>query len=405
MGSSGVPPAGCGKHELGLATHSSESNSATAMVAALPHLEEVPRRIVRAGVVQLVVAVPQEKSGRAGGRRRRSVEVGRRQCLEAEPAEAGSREALIAGREAGYHPLAVQRIGGRRALVGRHVVGIRPDGILGIVRELLRAEIVAEPPAAERIVRPRDVYAEVVSPAGELAHQPAAGERVEQHDAVAEARGAATVARPEGAQHGGTGDDVARGLVEHEEGAAARRVHELDVVGGADVADRVGRNRPGESLAVDVEIRRREERGRRARGRTGRLHVEQGVPPSLARTRRAGRALGVGMATGRPGDDRIARMPGTGGRKHPQVSREDVGDDGWTGGGARRRRAACGRRRNQQSGQGHGGHHRVPSMRGGGEPSLSGHVHLRGPAWPMKTPAAAARASRPPAVRSARPGP
>src|SRR5439155_1706444 len=124
-------------------------------------------------------SVPQEKTGRAGWRGRRSVEVGRRECLEAESAEAGRRETLIAGREAGDHPGAFQRVGGGRALVGRHVVRIRPDGILGIVRELRRAEVVAEPPAAERIARARDVHAEVVPPDRELAHQPAAGELVE----------------------------------------------------------------------------------------------------------------------------------------------------------------------------------------------------------------------------------
>ena len=331
----------------------------------LPHLEEVPRRIVRAWVVQLVVAVPQEKTGRAGWRGRRSVEVGRRECLEAESAEAGRRETLMAGREAGDHPGALQRVGSGRALVGRHVIGIRPDGILGIVRELRRAEVVAEPPAAERIARARDVHAEVVPPDRELAHQPAAGELVEQHDAVTEAGGAATIARPERAQQGGTGDDGARGLVEHDEGAATRRVHELDVVAGADVADRVGRNHPGESLPVEVEIRRREKTGRSSRWRTGRLHVEQRIPPSLARRGRPGRARGVGLAAGRSLGDRVARPPAADGRKPPQVPREHVRRDGWTGGTAVGRRVAWrDRRRAQQSGEGDDGHHDMPSMRG-----------------------------------------
>ena len=264
---------------------------------------------------------------------------------------------MIARREAGDHAGAVQRIGGGRALVGRHVVGVRPDGILGIVRKLRRAEVVAEPPAAERIAGPRDVHAEVVPLARQLAHQPAAGERVEEHDAVTEAGGAATAARPEGAQHGGPGSDRARGLVDHDERAAARRVHELDVVAPADVADRVGWVRPGESLTLEVEIRGREE----ARGHdlqpAGRLRVEQGVAPPLSRVCRSGGVRGVGLAAERPAEGRVARTPDADGRKRPHVPREDVRGDRWTGGGPVAQRRG---RRAEKSGEGEDRRHDVP---------------------------------------------
>src|SRR5437763_356521 len=148
----------------------------------------------------------------------------------------------------------------------------------------------------------------------ELAHQPAAGERIEEHDAVPEAGGAETAARPEGAQHGGPADDRTRGLVDHDERAAARRVHELDVVAPADVADRVGWVRPGESLTLEVEIRGREE----ARGHdlqpAGCLRVEQGIAPPLSRVCRSGGVRGVGLAAERPAEGRVARTPDADGR-------------------------------------------------------------------------------------------
>jgi len=103
-------------------------------------------------------------------------------------------------------------------------------------------EVVAEPAAGQRVAGPGDVDAEVVADRGELRHEPAAGERVEEDDAVAIARHARAARRAEVAEHGRVGDQASVALPVDGEGAAARRVDHLDVVLRADVADRVGRH-------------------------------------------------------------------------------------------------------------------------------------------------------------------
>ena len=223
-------------------------------------LEVVLRGVVRAGVVRLVVAVPHEDPGRPRGRRRRAVEVGRGQHLEAERIQRGRREALVGRGGAGEHVGSVERVDRGRAFVRAEVVGVGPDGVLRVVRELGEREDVVVPAAADRVRRLRHVDAQVVARRGELGDQPALRELVVEHDRVAAARraGAGAAQRRERER---AGDDGAVGLVVDRVVRGAAAVDGLDVVGRADVADRVRRVDAGVALRAHVDAGRGEGAG------------------------------------------------------------------------------------------------------------------------------------------------
>ena len=283
----------------------------------LEEIEEVVRRIGAGGAVQLVVAVADEEGGRARRRRRRAVDVARRERLEGEAVERRRREAEHAGGEAGQHARAIEGVDGRRALVRRHVVAVRPHRVLGVVRERRGGEVVADPAAGQRIARPGHVDAEMLADRSQLRHEPAARERVEEDDAVVVARGARAARGAQVAEPGRAGEQSPVALPVDGEGAAARRVDHLDVVVRADVADRVGRRDAGEALAVEVEVRGREQGGR---GRRRRAREE---PTARGRLRgRGGCGARVRPAADGPLPDRVARAPRRDGGQRPHVPGE-----------------------------------------------------------------------------------
>ena len=82
-------------------------------------------------------------------------------------------EFLEGCRRANQHVDPVERVDGVARLVGRHVVGIRPDSKLEVVRERKDVESVEEI-GASRIGRLRDGHTHMVG-RGELAQQPTVG--------------------------------------------------------------------------------------------------------------------------------------------------------------------------------------------------------------------------------------
>ena len=215
---------------------------------------------------------------RAGGRRRRTVEIGREQAAVARP----EREALLRGGLAREHLGAVVRAdlrAGERRPVPEHVearvVGVGPDSelrVVGEVRVLERVAIVR----AGRVAARRDGDALEVRRRrdGELADDPAIGDPVVRDGRVAvvvRLAPAAEAAPERVRRHRSVERDP--GLVEDRE----TRIDDLDVVERPDGAVRIGRRRrdaerprgAAEALADSLEVRAQ----RRSRRVTdGRLH-------------------------------------------------------------------------------------------------------------------------------------
>ena len=244
-----VGPLGCGKQLNEVKPQSSESISAMAMLVGPVKVEfagrrpvdmEVPdlQEVLAGGarrVVGLVIPVPHERVRGAGRRRSTAVRVGRDQRLKAESREIGSGETLRRGNAADEHLGSVESVGRGAGLVGRSIIGVRPDTIFRIVRKAGRGELIGEPAPGDRIAGLGNVDAEPVAGVAELAQKPTVGKLVEKHDRIAETGGAIPRAA-ERVHGGGAGRHGAVSLVIDREHRATAAVDALDVVIETDVA-------------------------------------------------------------------------------------------------------------------------------------------------------------------------
>ena len=143
----------------------------------------------------------------------------------------------------------------------------------------------------------------MVSVAGELRQNPAAGERVEQHGRIPAAHCAGTAGRPQRRHQKRSGRDRPGTLVEDGDWTAATAVDRLNVVGAANVADGVGRLDTGIAERVKVQFggregsatgarraRRRQERIDRAGG-DGRWRIGVGDPSRPFASRSSGNGV------------------------------------------------------------------------------------------------------------------